>query len=52
MSVNREIQVGTVDPVVGPVDGDERLAEVAQGGLAGGSDVLLGHHDPHRPLVL
>ena len=38
-----------VDPVVGPVDGDERLAEIAQGGLAGGSDVLLGHHDPHGP---
>jgi hypothetical protein len=31
---------GTVDPVVGPVDGDERLAEIAQGGLARGSDVL------------
>ena len=27
---------GTVDPEVGPVDGDERLAEIAQGGLAGG----------------
>ena len=32
---------GTVDPVVGPVDGDERLAEIAQGGLAGGPSVLL-----------
>ena len=42
---------GAVDPVVGPVDGDERLAEIAQGGLARGSDVLFGHHDPHRPLV-
>ncbi len=27
---------GTVDPVVGPVDGDERLAEIAQGGFARG----------------
>ena len=40
---------GTVDPVVGPVDGDERLAEIAQGGFARGSDVLFGHHDPYRP---
>ena len=32
---------GTVDPVIGPVDGDERLAEIAQGGFARGSDVLL-----------
>ena len=32
---------GTVDPVIGPVDGDERLAEIAQGGFAGGSDVLV-----------
>ena len=31
---------GTVDPVVGPVDGDERLAEITQGGLARGSDLL------------
>ena len=28
---------GTVDPVIGPVDGDERLADIAQGGFAGGS---------------
>ena len=42
---------GTVDPVVGPVDGDERLAEIAQGGFGRGSDVLLGHHDPHRAVV-
>ena len=42
---------GTVDPVVGPVDGDERLAEIAQGGLGRGSDVLFGHHDPHRPAI-
>ena len=25
---------GTVDPVIGPVHGDERLAEIAQGGFA------------------
>ena len=37
-----------MDPVVGPVDGDERLAEIAQGGFARRSDVLFGHHDPHR----
>ena len=38
----------TVDPEVGPVDGDERLAEIAQGGFARGPEVRLGHHDPHR----
>ncbi len=42
---------GTVDPVVGPVDGDQRLAEVVQGRLARGSDVPLGDHDPDRPAV-
>ena len=31
---------GAVDPEVGPVDGDERLAEIAQGGLAVVADVL------------
>ena len=41
-----------MDPVVGPVDGDERLAEIAQGGFGRGSDVRFGHHDPHRPLIL
>src|SRR5207302_602359 len=41
----------TVDPVIGPVDGDERLAEIAQGGFARGSDVLFGHHDPYRPPI-
>src|SRR5918994_2833392 len=39
---------GTVDPVVGPVYGDERLAEIAQGGFGRGSDVLFGHHDAYR----
>jgi hypothetical protein len=43
---------GTVDPVIGPVYGDERLADVAQGGFAGGSDVRFGHHDPYRPAIL
>ncbi len=43
---------GTVDPVIRPVYGDERLAQIAQGGFAGGSEVLLGHHDPHRPPIL
>jgi hypothetical protein len=28
---------GTVDPVIGPVNGDERLADIAQGGFAVGS---------------
>ncbi len=42
----------TVDPVVGPVYDDERLAEITQGGFAGVSDVLFGHHDPSRPPVL
>ena len=36
-----------MDPVIRPVDGDKRLAEIAQGGLTGLSGVLLGHHDPH-----
>ena len=52
MSVNRGDPGGTVDPVVGPVDGDERLAEIAQGGFGRGSDVRFGHHDPHRSPVL
>ena len=43
---------GTVDPVVGPVDDDERLAELAQGGFARGPDVLFGEHDPDRAPVL
>lgn len=32
-------------PVIGPVDGDERGAEVAQSRLDGRSDVLFGHQD-------
>ena len=42
---------GTVDPVIGPVDGDQPLAEIAQGGFGRGSDVLFGQHDPYRPAV-
>jgi hypothetical protein len=42
---------GTVNPVIGPVDGDERLAEIAQGGFARGSDLLFGQHDPYRPPI-
>ncbi len=40
-----------MDPVIGPVYGDERLAEIAQGGFGRGSDLLFGHHDPHRPAI-
>ena len=40
-----------MDPVIGAVHGDERLAEIAQGGLAGGSDLLFGHQDPHPPVL-
>ena len=40
-----------MDPVIGPVDGDQPLAEIAQGGFARGSDVLFGQHDPYRPAI-
>ena len=40
-----------MDPVIGPVYGDEPLAEIAQGGFAGGSGVPFGHHDPYRPPI-
>jgi hypothetical protein len=40
-----------VDPVIGPVYGDERLAEVAQGGLAR-SDLRFGERDTNRPALL
>jgi hypothetical protein len=40
-----------VDPVIGPAYGDERLAEIAQGGFARGSDALFSHHDPYRALI-
>ena len=41
-----------MDPEVGAVHGDERLAQVAQGGLAARPELLLGHDDPHRPTIL
>ena len=40
-----------MDPVVGPVHVDQRLAEVAQGGLARVLGVRFGHHDPYRTAV-
>jgi hypothetical protein len=49
MSVNLVIQVGL--SVVGSVDGDEALAEIAQGGLARGADMRFGHHHPYRPPI-
>jgi hypothetical protein len=39
-----------VDPVIGSVHGDERLAEIAQRGF-GRADVLFGHHDSHGAAV-
>src|SRR5581483_1551020 len=36
----------------GSVDGDERLAEVAQRRFARGPDALLGHQDTDRPVIL
>ena len=41
-----------MDPVIGAVYGDERLAEIAQGGFGPGSDVLFGDHDPYRSPIL
>ena len=41
-----------VDPEIGAVHGDERLAQIAQGGLAARPELLLGHDDPYRPPVL
>jgi hypothetical protein len=31
---------GSVDPVIGPIHGDERVAEITKGGLVGVTDVL------------
>jgi hypothetical protein len=43
---------GTVDPVVGPVDGDERIADIAQSGVAIESQPRFGQHDPGRSATL
>jgi hypothetical protein len=40
-----------VDPVIGPVDGDERHAEIAEGGFGGLSNVLFGHEDADRSVI-
>jgi hypothetical protein len=40
-----------VDPVIGPVDGDESFAEISQSGFAGGSDLPFGHHHPCRSAI-
>src|SRR5262245_27112919 len=40
-----------VDPEIGAVHGDERLAEIAQGRLFAGPDLLFGHQNPHRSIV-
>ena len=42
---------GTVNTKVGAVDGDQRLADVAQCGFAGGSDVPLGQYDPRSSIL-
>ena len=34
-------------PVVRPLGGDERLAEILQGGFAGVADVRFGQDDPY-----
>ena len=41
-----------VRPEVRPVGGDERIAEVLQGGLIRVLDTLLPQHDSERPAVL
>jgi hypothetical protein len=42
----------TVNPVIGPVDRDEGLAEIAQRRLGSPVEVLLRHQDPHRSSIL
>ncbi len=42
---------GIVDSEVGAVDGDQRLTQIAQGGLAAGPDVPLGQGDAYRPPI-
>jgi hypothetical protein len=41
-----------VNTVVGPVDGDERLAKVVEGRLVALHDVRLDQHTPHALPVL
>ena len=41
-----------MDPVIGAVDGDERLADIAQCGFAVEPQLRLGQHDPGRPAIL
>ena len=43
---------GVVDPEVGAVHGDERFAQIAQGGLAARPELLLGRDDPDRLPIL
>src|SRR3981081_400190 len=43
---------GTVDAVVGPAYGDERLAEIAQGGFGRAPDISFRHHDAYRSNIL
>src|SRR2546423_15040274 len=43
---------GTVDAVVGPAYGDERLAQIAQGGFGRAADIGFGDHDPYWSNVL
>ena len=40
-----------MDSEVGPVDGDERLADIAQCGFAVESQLLFGQHDAGRPAI-
>lgn len=40
-----------MDPVIGPVDGDERRAEIAEGGFGSLSDALFGHEDADRSVI-
>ena len=41
-----------VDPEVGAEHGDQRFAQIAQGGLVARPELLLGHDDPDRPPIL
>jgi hypothetical protein len=41
----------TVDPVIGAVYGDERFAEIAQGGFVSSAEVLFRYQNPDRALI-